>query len=413
MAGMVAIGVDTHRDEHVAVALDEVGGLLGSVAIAAQASGYGLLWEWASELGEPLFSVEGTGSYGAGLTAFLVAAGAPVFECERPRRRERRQGKSDLIDATLAARRLLSGERLARPRGGGVRDDLRLLLVQRRARSRPAPTRSTSCMGSRSPCRDLRRRLRDLRGIRLAEAAARLRPRQRESTTQVAVLQAIGRRALQLNSEIAAVDERLEQITPISCPTCAPSAASAPSAPLSSSSRAATPAGCAAKPRSLPWPAPAPSRPPAASPTTPSQPRRRPPTQPRPPRDRAQPRPTPRTYRRLLPTTPHTGQDPTRSAPLRQTTTRPLLPQTTTDITKPSLDTIEASGRRGHRFSLLRLELHQVPSFASVVAVAFFARTCRMPVVFPASVPVLIWSAVVDDQVPLVHVPLTVETHHS
>ena len=51
MDSMVAIGVDTHRDEHVAVALDGLGGDLGSLAIRADSSGYARLWEWASELG--------------------------------------------------------------------------------------------------------------------------------------------------------------------------------------------------------------------------------------------------------------------------------------------------------------------------------------------------------------------------
>ncbi len=79
MGSMVAIGVDTHRDEHVAVALDEVGRDLGSLTVATGTNGYARLWQWAKELGEPRFAVEGTGSYGAGLTSFLVAAGGAVF----------------------------------------------------------------------------------------------------------------------------------------------------------------------------------------------------------------------------------------------------------------------------------------------------------------------------------------------
>ena len=214
MGVLVAIGVDTHRDEHVAVALDECGRELGSLTIATRASGYALLWEWASGLGEPLFAVEGTGSYGAGLTAFLVAAGGVVFECERPRRRDRRQGKSDLIDAKAAARRLLSGERLARPRGGGVRDDLRLLLLERQGavRGRTAAYNELHAVTVTSP-EQLRSRLRDLTSERLANQAARLRPKNGDSDVAIAVLRRIGRRALQLSSEIAAVDERLEQIT--------------------------------------------------------------------------------------------------------------------------------------------------------------------------------------------------------
>jgi transposase len=54
-------------------------------------------------------------------------------------RGERRRGKSDLIDAALAARRVVSGEGVSVPRGGGQREQLRLLLLERhgavRARS--------------------------------------------------------------------------------------------------------------------------------------------------------------------------------------------------------------------------------------------------------------------------------------
>ena len=214
MGSMVAIGVDTHRDEHVAVALDGCGCELGSLAVSADASGYARLWQWASDLGVPRFAVEGTGSYGAGLTRFLVAAGGEVFECERPRRRERRQGKSDLIDAKAAAKRLLTGERLPRPRGGGVRDDLRLLLIQRRGAVAARTDALNQLHGITVTLPEgLRCRLRGLHGKRLADAAMRLRPRQGESAAQIAVLHGIGRRAQQLSSEITDVDEQLEQIT--------------------------------------------------------------------------------------------------------------------------------------------------------------------------------------------------------
>jgi hypothetical protein len=178
MDSMVAIGVDTHRDEHLAVALDGLGRELGSVTIGADGSGYARLWEWASELGEPRFSVEGTGSYGAGLTAFLVGAGGVVFECERPRRRDRRGGKSDRIDATLAAKRLLTGERLPRPRGGGVRDDLRLLLGERQGavRARTAALNELQAAIVTGP-ETLRSRFRGLNGKQAAKLALKLRGR--------------------------------------------------------------------------------------------------------------------------------------------------------------------------------------------------------------------------------------------
>src|SRR5215468_3658708 len=98
----VAIGVDTHKEVHVAVALDRLGAQLDSREIATSSAGYRSLLAWAMEHGMPVFAIEGTGSYGAGLARFLARAGVKVFECERPRRAERRRGKSDLIDAALA-----------------------------------------------------------------------------------------------------------------------------------------------------------------------------------------------------------------------------------------------------------------------------------------------------------------------
>src|SRR5437764_9058867 len=125
MGWTVAIGVDTHKDEHVAVACDRLGAQVDAWTVAANGAGYRQLWQWASALGEPAFALEGAGSYGAGLARVLEAAGASVYECERPRRRERRRGKSDLIDAALAARRLVRGEGLSRLRGRGRREELR------------------------------------------------------------------------------------------------------------------------------------------------------------------------------------------------------------------------------------------------------------------------------------------------
>jgi transposase len=83
MQWTVAVGVDTHKNVHVAVALDALGVELGSREIVATAAGYRSLLCWARELGMPAFAVEGTGSYGAGLVRFLERAGVSVYECER------------------------------------------------------------------------------------------------------------------------------------------------------------------------------------------------------------------------------------------------------------------------------------------------------------------------------------------
>ena len=207
MEWTVAIGVDTHKQVHVAVALDALGAQLEGREIEATPAGYRSLLCWSRELGVPAFAVEGSGSYGAGLVRFLEQAGVAVYECERPRRQERRRGKSDLIDAALAARRLLGGERLSLPRGGGRREDLRLLLLERRGamQARTAALNQLSAVLVTAP-EHLRRRLEALSGERLAREAARLRA---HPDVLIGVLRRLGRRAGRLSKELAETEQRL------------------------------------------------------------------------------------------------------------------------------------------------------------------------------------------------------------
>ena len=116
----VVIGVDTHHDEHVAVAIDRQGVRLGQRRAPATTRGYGDLEQWSRNLGEvSAFGVEGTGSYGAGLARFLTGRGYAVVEVNRPDRSIRfRKGKSDPTDAEMAARAALSGVANATPKSG-------------------------------------------------------------------------------------------------------------------------------------------------------------------------------------------------------------------------------------------------------------------------------------------------------
>ncbi len=109
----VIVGVDTHKDEHVAVAIDGLGGTLGEARlVAASPEGYAELLAWAASLG-PIyaFGVEGCGSYGSGLARFLRRHDHRVEEVARPPRKGQRRlsGKSDPLDAEHAARTVLSG----------------------------------------------------------------------------------------------------------------------------------------------------------------------------------------------------------------------------------------------------------------------------------------------------------------
>jgi transposase len=82
------IGVDTHRDSHTAAILDPNGGLITQIEIPSSQAGYATLLRFAAEraLGRRCWALEGTGSYGAGLTSFLLDHGEWVTEIDRPKR---------------------------------------------------------------------------------------------------------------------------------------------------------------------------------------------------------------------------------------------------------------------------------------------------------------------------------------
>ncbi len=111
-------GVDTHVDVHVAAVVNHVGGVLGVEAFPTTRVGYRRLLGWLRSQGElTLVGVEGTGSYGVGLSRYLARAGVAVVEVDRPNRQVRhRQGKSDPVDAVAAARAALSGTATGSPK---------------------------------------------------------------------------------------------------------------------------------------------------------------------------------------------------------------------------------------------------------------------------------------------------------
>jgi transposase len=102
----VILGVDTHLDVHMVVALDRLGRRLGELSVPTTAKGYERLVRWAEGFGTVRCAgVEGTSSYGAAITRYLRKAAIPVREVERPKRRHlHRTSKSDSRDAESAAR---------------------------------------------------------------------------------------------------------------------------------------------------------------------------------------------------------------------------------------------------------------------------------------------------------------------
>ena len=80
-------GVDTHRDTHVAAVVDATGRVLDTATFNADATGYEQLNNWLGSWGRVAqVGIEGTGSYGAGLSRHLTGIGVEVAEVNRPNR---------------------------------------------------------------------------------------------------------------------------------------------------------------------------------------------------------------------------------------------------------------------------------------------------------------------------------------
>ncbi|CAL9374089.1 IS110 family transposase ISBli6 [Streptomyces sp. enrichment culture] len=112
--------MDTHGEVHVAAVVPPPGKVLGTESFPATAAGYRRLPVWARKRGTVgRAGVEGTDTFGLGLSRYLLAQHVQVFEVNRPDRSARRLlGKSDPLDAQAAARAVLSGRARAQAKSG-------------------------------------------------------------------------------------------------------------------------------------------------------------------------------------------------------------------------------------------------------------------------------------------------------
>ena len=125
-------GVDTHKDAHVAALVDQAGALVGTASFPATAAGYHQLLSWMHGHRRPIVrvGVEGTGSYGAGLSRHLRGCTVEVVEVNRPdRQARRRRGKNDTVDAIAAARAALAGETAEPKSRDGIVEAIRVIRV--------------------------------------------------------------------------------------------------------------------------------------------------------------------------------------------------------------------------------------------------------------------------------------------
>ena len=224
---LVVGGVDAHADTHHAAALDQRGALLSTNSFPTTTSGYRELLDWLSGHGEiDVVAVESTGSYAAALVRYLRQHGVRVVEVNQPHAHTRRRvGKSDPIDAEMAARLFQAGKAKAVPKQtDGIVESIRLLRVARHSavKSRtPHWSRSVtssspprrSCVINSAAARRSAARSPSARGS--ARQAGELR-----SPSQAAkfALRSTAQRVQALDQEIGALDRELEQLVAAAAP---------------------------------------------------------------------------------------------------------------------------------------------------------------------------------------------------
>jgi transposase len=214
----VVIGVDTHRDSHTAaVVIAATGAAVEHTTVCAAPAGYRELLALADQHSPSrAWSIEGTGSYGRGLTRFLAQRGELLGEIERPVRPARRSGaKSDPIDAVRAGREASAREHLAEPRADGPRAVLAVRMTARRSavEAHTVTQRQLHALVITAPER-LRARFVGKTKLIVA-TAARLRVDGRwdlETRHHAAVLRDIARRCLALPAEAAVHEAAIREV---------------------------------------------------------------------------------------------------------------------------------------------------------------------------------------------------------
>lgn len=214
------VGVDPHRDTHaLAVVHVPSGAVVVEATVRASSNGYAealrLAEEYAS--GRRAFAIEGTGSYGLGLTRFLNGRGERVLEVGRLRRERRTGGKTDALDAVRAARGALVSERPSTPRAGGERQALQALVAAREGavNAKRAGLCQLRDLLVTTP-EPLRSELRPLTRARLLQRLAATRPHNRhdpELRGSLLALRSIARRLLQLTAEERELAREIERLT--------------------------------------------------------------------------------------------------------------------------------------------------------------------------------------------------------
>ncbi len=222
----VVISIDTHWDFHVAVALAPNGGKLDEYRIPTIQRGYQALIGWTELFGSrPVFAMEGTSSFGAGLCLCreLLAAGFSVIEANRPdRSTRRRRGKDDSIDAEVAARAFLAGTTMSIPKSGAKHVEMIRMLKVAKDSAIDCRTKAINqiraLLVTAPPA--LRERLAGQSRGELISTCAAFRPGALACPLMAAkrALRSLARRIQALDHELAELLSDLDAVTRAACP---------------------------------------------------------------------------------------------------------------------------------------------------------------------------------------------------
>lgn len=215
--GTIIGGIDTHADTIHVAAIDPWGRELGEKEFPTTPAGYKQALGFLAAHGEVTsIGIEGTSSYGTGITRAAVAAGLEVFEVIRPERSvRRREGKSDPLDAYQAAQAVLAGRASAAAKTADI-TALRALHNARRSavKARAAVQVQIGHQLITSPV-GIREKYRNLTTLRLVQTLVACRPAVHGDVEQRLVLTALksmARRHQSLTREIVELDAELTSL---------------------------------------------------------------------------------------------------------------------------------------------------------------------------------------------------------
>jgi transposase len=216
----IVAGFDTHADTHHVAVVSMAGVKIADMRVPATPTGYRQARQFIASHGDLVrVGVEGTNSYGAGLSRFLRRCGDTVVEVLRPKRHVRRtRGKTDPIDAYEAAKAALNGDAQAVPKhADSTVEQIRVLLIARESAIKAASAAMAQIKSVIVTCPDtLRARWASLTNQQLITTLSGLRPRPATNSVGTAchpALRCLARRWTLLHMEADALEADLDILT--------------------------------------------------------------------------------------------------------------------------------------------------------------------------------------------------------